>query len=413
MIKLFKEYKHQLLINSIILGCLFLLNCFFGFATYLAYLFLLVVVIFSSLNHGLCYLLFSLPFSFINLYENITLLLVCALAYVVKLFYFFFFKEKQKLSKPVLILFACLVGYLLLPIGPYNLNLFIKICLVSFIVLVFAILFKKTEWFNIVTICYEFCAAIFVSSVFSLTRYISPFLQENLTIIPLTENIDRFQALMNHPNFLAILCLITLSVLLYMIARKKGIKIVNYSLCVGVTLIGLFTFSRTFLFVLLFLFVWIFVWGIKHKSKFITIVLSCGVVFAIIAAIFNFGVVKTILDRFNFFDGNQTFLETINNITNGRSDLWLEYISYMFKNPLVLFFGAGLGAPTLSGLSAHNTFISMIYQMGLVGAGLFVALLVLIVKQLKVKFNKHALIIILSLVLLFMVEDTIFYILLF
>ena len=60
-------------------------------------------------------------------------------------------------------------------------------------------------------------------------------------------------------------------------------------------------------------------------------------------------------------------------LTTGRSYIWSNYMSYLEKNPLVLWFGRGLGAEILNTHAAHNTYIDMLYYLGIVGTAFLIA----------------------------------------
>ena len=102
-------------------------------------------------------------------------------------------------------------------------------------------------------------------------------------------------------------------------------------------------------------------------------------------------------------------------VTTARSDLWIAYIKDMLSNPAIIFFGKGFGTPTLPEmLSPHNLYISLLYQLGLIGIGLIAFVVVCLIKDAKkisnFVFNKYSLVSILAFMLLFCVEDLIFYI---
>ena len=84
-------------------------------------------------------------------------------------------------------------------------------------------------------------------------------------------------------------------------------------------------------------------------------------------------------------------------------------------NPIVIFFGRGLGAPLVASLSAHNFYITMIFELGIVGSILFVLMFVALILDYKkrnpdYKFQKAYLIPIIIIGLLMMVEDLFLYI---
>jgi O-antigen ligase len=60
-------------------------------------------------------------------------------------------------------------------------------------------------------------------------------------------------------------------------------------------------------------------------------------------------------------------------LTTGRSDLWASYTEYLIQNPFVLLFGSGFGAPLINGHGAHNTYLDLLYYLGIVGTVILLA----------------------------------------
>ena len=104
-------------------------------------------------------------------------------------------------------------------------------------------------------------------------------------------------------------------------------------------------------------------------------------------------------------------------LTTSRYNLWTVYLDYLAGHPLALIFGRGLGASALQGwsqLPPHNFLLSMLYQLGLVGTGLFIAIVVLMIREFRrTKTNRiHPAVCVplIILGLLLCVEDFILYI---
>ena len=108
------------------------------------------------------------------------------------------------------------------------------------------------------------------------------------------------------------------------------------------------------------------------------------------------------------FDNFEDFL---NVVTTGRYNLWVIYSNNWVASPLAMFFGYGLGFPFIDSsgtLSPHNLYLTMVYQLGVVGTILLsVIILSIFIKIfMKTKVNKWAITVpIIIFMLLFMVED--------
>lgn len=60
-------------------------------------------------------------------------------------------------------------------------------------------------------------------------------------------------------------------------------------------------------------------------------------------------------------------ISSISNLTTGRTELWLDYLDAFLTEPKLFFLGVGLSESKLHGLSAHNTVLQILYQLGVVG----------------------------------------------
>jgi O-antigen ligase len=83
--------------------------------------------------------------------------------------------------------------------------------------------------------------------------------------------------------------------------------------------------------------------------------------------------------------------EDASSLTTGRSDLWKDYLEYILQNPLVVLCGKGVGAAILHGHAAHNTYIEMVYFLGLCGIAFLLATLVGLAKMLPRPFKRNML----------------------
>ncbi len=406
--------KKCFICNLIFLSVLFFAHCFWGNMMYIVFPVLAVMVALDNLENSFSYLIFSLPFCMLNVYISVMLYLVCCIIFIIRFYIAYFFKRKNKLNFSILISIAIFVIYSILPIGEYNLNKFIKIFIFLVIFIAFIMIIRKNEvfrgHFNIKLIC----LSLIVASLFSLTYLISPYLKDYMIILPLENNLTRFMALFVHPNVFAMFSEVLLSLLAYFIISKKG----NHNdifLFAAIAFLGLLTFSKTYLIILFIILAFLTIWCFTQNSKKTILVLIYTLSLALLVCLILPNVISNFLNRFlENISESVSFKDFLNKLTTGRVDLWIEYLSYIFNNPLVLFFGRGFGAQRLNLLSTHNAYISIIYQLGIVGTILFVQVLFIIFREFfKKKTTKpHWAIIIpiLTLALIFVVEDLIFFI---
>lgn len=404
--------KNRLLINCFILAVLFFVNCFWAQAIYVVYPILFVMALVDNLKNGFSYLVFCLPYCLLNPYMSVTLYFVCILAFILKACIIFFVKDKLKINKAVIILNIIFAIYCIVPFGNYDKNVLIKLC---FFIFLFALIFfvgKKPEVFRIEFNSHLLALSLMVACLFSVTYFFSPYMSP-LLAGSIGQN-TRYQALFDNPNVLAMTCEILLPIILYFVMARKS-KWYELVLAASVAVIGCLTYSKTFYIILAFILVFLFLWKLRTSTK-KTLIISAVVVSCVgVLALFKPQFFIRMWNRFfGYWNNCKSFADFMNMITTYRYDLWIEYIVYMFTNsPFHLIFGYGLGADALTTFSAHNAYLSMFYQLGIVGSILFVAVLIAIFRSLKkdgFKPHKAVWLPILVVMLVLFVEDALFYI---
>ena len=402
--------KYRLLVNLTILSFFLFFHCFWSGAIYFAFALMVLFILFDNLENGLTYIVFYFPFSMISIFECVVLFCVLFALFMVKYVVKTYFLGKTKIDWKFLVLVLAFLVYCLIPIGPYTNNTLAHIlpCLGVFFALLMAIK-------NNVKIRFNFNAkvlalALIISSVMALTSFFDVYISHHLM------NYDgRFTALFNHPNVLAMLCEIVSAFLVYYILSNRAGK-VEIVLLVALTVFGAMSLSKTFLILMgieyLSLLIYFFQKSWKKALIVVLGLLCAGVILWIIGH-------DWILRYFErFFNGEkhfETFKDFLNVITTYRYELWEVYFNESITNPLILFFGAGVGAMPIGprGISAHNMFISMVYQLGICGCLLLVLILVYsfikIQRTKGIKVSKAICVPAIVLGLICFVEDLIFF----
>ena len=406
-----KYLKHKLLINCVVLTLLFFAHCFSPIMSYIVFPFLLLLLIFDNLENGFSYIIFSIPYYLINGYFSNMLYFACIVAYMIKFVIFIIRKERFKIEPVVIVLLATLLIYLLLPFGPYNLNVVFKGFLIIVVFAALIIISKKSKMFNVEFNIKLAIISLAIVSLFSLTYYISPYMQTLINEL----FTFRFQALFDNPNVLSMTCEFLMIILSYFMISKKT-KWHDWLLFGLVVLIGLLTYSKTFLIVAFITILVIVCCKLKTDTK--PTLISLAVVGALLAIFIAIkpDFVVTMWDRFfGRIEQCKTFADVMNMVTTYRYDLWVEYLAFIGSNSVFhLFFGYGLGAPALTTLSAHNAYISMLYQLGIVGSLLLLTTLVFVIRSLvkskSLRVSKAVILPLVMLGLILCVEDALFYI---
>ncbi len=403
--------KHAFIVNLIVLTILFFAHCFSGYVVYAIFPLLMAMIIFDDIKNGLSYLLFSIPLFFISITINLVFFGICVVTFFIKYIVIRYAIHKEKVDKKLLILFIIFVAYSLCSFGSYSPILLIKLLMIFlFFALVF-LLTKDPEIINIKFNMKVLTIALVLSTLFSLTYYISPFVNDYLSI----EKSGRFKALFPNVNTLAMCCEMACSVFLYYIlsGKSKNEDLILFFLLI---VLGLLTSSKTFLILITIMLISIVVYFFIKERKKTLIVLSCFALFFGVILLIDFNFVKSYFLR--FLDNRtefSSFADFMNVLTTSRYDLWLVYINEMICHPLIAIFGVGLGARPLPprNISSHNFYIAGIYQLGLIGSILFVSIIVYMLvkyfKETKISINASIVIPCFIWILLSFVEDLIFY----
>ena len=409
------------IIIYIILAGLFLGNCFIPYFSIGAFAIVLISVVFCDIKDSLSFIFFSIPFCCLWLPFSVIFLMLCLVAYLIKIFIYNYKLGKLKFSKQLIIALSFLIVFLLFPFKNfYNQYLVIKLlAMLSILILIYLCLNNKEVLRINKNLLVLSIALAIASAYFCLFKNCSEYLVNALQSYSFSSRGFRFTALFTNTNLLALICGLGIGILAFYFTTNNYSFGELFSLLI-LTVLGLLTFSKTFLIVCCFELLIVLVFAIIHIKSggwklLITIVLSISVVL-----LANHDCLDVLYYRFvgsNGFDHLQSksFEDIMNVITTGRYDLWVSYFNDMISNPLIIFFGKGLGAPALQNtLSPHNLYISLIYQVGLVGVGLIIWVVVCLIKDaVKISnfaFNKYSIISMLAFALLFVVEDLIFYI---
>lgn len=405
--------KYRLIINCTILSCLFFANCFWQPMMYIIYPILAILLLVDNLNNGFSYIMFTIPFCVVGGDIGLGIFFGTIALFLIKYYALSIFRDKIKINKNVAILFGVFLLYCLLPIGKYNYNFWYKLAILSFIIFTVWVMVNQRKVINFRFNVRILCLSLIISCLFSAVYWISPHLQNTMCMIYIGENLVRYQALLGHPNAVGTICSLSISFMAYSFMKEK--KWYDLALMFVMAFIGIFSFSKTYLIILILVGITIMIYLYRYDWR-----LALGITIAMLVAIGLFVLVfpeiyKIFYDRFLGTLKNCTnFSDIMNMITTDRWNLWLEYLTYLAAHPVNAIFGSGLGAGAIDKLSAHNAYISMIYQLGLVGSALFILIIVLIVRdRLKLKqkkIHKGIWLPLTVIALIFLIEDIMFYI---
>ena len=172
--------------------------------------------------------------------------------------------------------------------------------------------------------------------------------------------IMRFHGLYNDPNYYMTMLIVGMALIIKL--REYGrLKTLPFVLMfAGMTALGVLTYSKTFFLTFILLGVVYIIWQFRNKKVFWGTALIVAV--AIGAEYFLFSENSPFAVVISRFLGS----EDLSDLTTGRSDVYLQYLEAITKDPLTFLFGYGFTAPGLRN-DPHNIYLEIIYRCGAVG----------------------------------------------
>ena len=316
------------------------------------------------LNTCLPFLCFLLPFGNIIKTdpEQFSFFTVFFAIYVVRIIF-----KTGRLNRMFLLTAFIFAGYCLAFSGPG------QIITIVTMVCGFAMLREVTESdeYDYRYVLYAFCFGIITSSALGAFRDYLPiirtFSMDTTYKVASDEYAARFVGLNVNPNYYTMDVSIAMGCLVTTICTQKTRPI--YMILFGVLAVfGLMSVSKSFLLVLAVMVVILLLNSLRRGGTAFFKLSFVLILAGILILVFAKESVETYILRLNEDSGSD-----ISSVTTGRADIWLEYIKTMLKDFKILFFGAGLGQMLEKG--SHNTYIEMIYYIGLIGSALYLFVL--------------------------------------
>lgn len=90
-------------------------------------------------------------------------------------------------------------------------------------------------------------------------------------------------------------------------------------------------------------------------------------------------IIGIIIGAVYLFSGRVEFLQIVlsrlslggkgvSELTTGRTDIWNAYFDFFLTHPFSTLFGMGIDSPLVNNKEAHNTYIQLMYDLGLIGS---------------------------------------------
>jgi len=197
------------------------------------------------------------------------------------------------------------------------------------------------------------------------------------------ETIIRFMGLWNDPNtFAAFICLaLTTNLKIYVLKKESAFIFIIYSTVL--TIYGLLSLSKMCIVIVLVFWMVVILAksGLKTNRK-IVIVITIAITAFLLQDYFS-KIVNTYVYR---FDVSAKEGYSLDSLTTSRSVIWVKYLHSM-RNLFVWIFGNGLNALQPDGRAAHNTYLQILYNVGLVGLISYISVFVGLIGSLNGKIK--------------------------
>jgi O-antigen ligase len=164
--------------------------------------------------------------------------------------------------------------------------------------------------------------------------------------------------------------------------KNKILRMLNFSYIPGALFAILLTGTRTALFAVIPAFVYILgtVQRLKPILRFSSLIVFIGAMFWLEPLI-----PRSIIERLG-----TTGASIMTGDLGGRVNLWLQSLSLFYIHPIIGVGGGVLSSNYVMGALAHNTFLSVLTEVGLIGFLLFLCILVVIFQQAYIQSKDRA-----------------------
>ena len=351
--------KRTVLYLCITMGVLLSLRAVSNVFIYPAVLFGVAAVLFSKPSTGLCLMFFTLPMApiFKMSPDQFSFFMVMLLVLALKLIF------TRKISPLFLISILAMGCYFVVFSGMG------KLVTIGTMVLGMMLVYYSLRDDDVDTsdLIIAYSAGILLSAVLGMLRMELPIIQNlvgSTDVMVSGTEISRFYGLHGNPNYFTLDITMAIAGLAVFMAIKKKMGIYSVFFVV-LSAIGMMSVSNSFLITFFVLLVWMVISfaqiNVSRLVKY-SLVLVCFAV--VITAVMS----DTIFAYASRLLGGGSL--TLSELTTGRTDIWGSYITEIVSNFKVLVVGNGLDA-VLDTLGAHNTYIELVFMLGLAGGAIY------------------------------------------
>ncbi len=346
-------------------------SLFYSFLIVFAFGVSLYMLITEEPDRFMIYFISLLPWAYIYKFNGISTSLFVVLSILTTIRYLFYIRYFNKLFCALVIILIIFVLSRMRIFDGSMAFMFLKFIIYLVLLYEFCVLHKAK---NISAILLFFSLSVIIASVLA---YVVPdralFNERISSSIKLVEHqYNRFKGLQNDPNYYNSSLVISILFMSFLFIKKE-LNLIFYIVLSGLCVFfGFLTYSKSFLVLLFMVLTVVVYYSLKQKRYWVFMLL---LIISIVAILFvvsgKFEMANIIIRRFS---GSAGF-------TSGRFDIWEMYFSHFKNDLLLLLFGNGFESIVLETHAAHNTFIDLIYCLGLLGSIIVLCIVGLCYKQ--------------------------------
>lgn len=189
----------------------------------------------------------------------------------------------------------------------------------------------------------------------------------------------RLSAMTYDPNLYGFFVVVSMALNLCTMYRKKYKHVFwNFILTLFLFVLGMMTLSKAFFLVggMVLGFFVLLLFRSENVSKMVKGYVAFVIVIAFFAFVYYLGFYFDLFaERFNTDDASD--------LTTGRSDIWIFYLSYMYDHLDVLLTGASIGGRIEDYSTPHNFIVYLFYFFGIIGTTLYLLMITSLIKGVR------------------------------
>lgn len=325
--------------------------------------------LFAPINVAIALVFYLCPNTYFVMLDTSAICGYLAITCVIRLFFITRFKIPLRAFISVLLLLG--YSFLMMVINENQAFVIASVkitCLVLVIALLPASVNKREKVSTeIYDLSQSYISGAVTGAIFGILHY----LVHGMQLLATGQNSLRFVGLANDPNYLSATFCFAISLILINIFLNKKISKKNILGLFVLSVTGFITLSRAFIVCFLFIMLYYYFMSGLHRKIKVGYVISIPIIAIVVYILFY--------EKFNHVFNLIIFRFTDSQYAGGggRIEVWQWYMGQFFSSAKKFLFGSIPAAVVFNaGLISHiehNTFIQMLYELGIVGTFIYIS----------------------------------------